>query len=432
MPEYTKFRVLPLNDAAIVLAEGGKIGALNLLFKRHPYSISPFILQILSSIPETISVQSYSQLLPGKFPPSTFTLREPDWIESGNVFSVLDGILEKESKIDIKTEIILKLSVGYVWPSISELCIWYKNRVRDIDVMSGQLDNCLSLVELAYHKGILELQYFGDDLKFFSQFIYSDVCSDDGGFTVSFVTWEKLSQYEKFKLILKGVKRDTVVARLKENAVPFMRKQFSSENMEQSESFLVQWLKEIALENNLEICLLVIEEGFKDLRVNGFFDDEVEAAEVALLCIYSCTLTDQWNMMGAILSLLTRQEVSSFSNASFSPRHRTRAFRSFGYAEENDKTVNLNMSQDLEGCNKATSFQEYSTGLRDLSHADKCESLKRRVQLAEAHVEAGRLLSLYQVHTFFSFLFFSHISLTMVVAKRSLLLVINLYFHFIL
>ena len=79
--EYSKFRLTPLVDTAIALAESGKIGALNLLMKRHPYTISSDILRVLSAIPETIAVQTYSQLLPGKYPPSVVILRDGDWVE---------------------------------------------------------------------------------------------------------------------------------------------------------------------------------------------------------------------------------------------------------------------------------------------------------------------------------------------------------------
>ncbi|KAF8376793.1 hypothetical protein HHK36_031538 [Tetracentron sinense] len=41
--EYGKFRIAPINEIAVNLAEMGKIGALNLLFKRHPYSLAPFM-----------------------------------------------------------------------------------------------------------------------------------------------------------------------------------------------------------------------------------------------------------------------------------------------------------------------------------------------------------------------------------------------------
>ncbi|KAF9622425.1 hypothetical protein IFM89_031228 [Coptis chinensis] len=57
--EYSKFRTVPLSETAVAIAESGKIVALNLLFKRHPYSLAPFILSIIAAIPETVPVQSY-------------------------------------------------------------------------------------------------------------------------------------------------------------------------------------------------------------------------------------------------------------------------------------------------------------------------------------------------------------------------------------
>ena len=63
MQEYREFRVMPINEATVTLAGSGKIGALNLLFKRHPFSLTPFMLEVLGAIPETLPVQTYGQLL---------------------------------------------------------------------------------------------------------------------------------------------------------------------------------------------------------------------------------------------------------------------------------------------------------------------------------------------------------------------------------
>ncbi|XXG59701.1 hypothetical protein AAC387_Pa04g1737 [Persea americana] len=220
--EYGKFRIMPLNEAAITIAESGKIGALNLLFKRHPYSIAPFILNILSAIPETVPVQTYGQLLPGRHPPSTVALRDRDWVECEKMIDFIERVSkDNENNIQMKTELIVKQCKGLVWPSVAELSLWYKNRARDIDSLSGQLDNCLSMVEFACNKGISELQQFCEDILYLSQLIYSDICDDKINFTMSLVAWEQLADYDKFKLMLMGVKEDTVVGRLQEKAIPF-------------------------------------------------------------------------------------------------------------------------------------------------------------------------------------------------------------------
>lgn len=148
MQDYMNFRTLPINESAVLLAESGKIGALNLLLKRHPYSLASCMLEVLAAIPETIPVQTYGQLLPGLYPPSSISVREEDWVECEKMATFIGRILEShESSVDIKTEPIFKQTGGLLWPSINELTTWYKSRAIAIDSLSGQLDNSLCLID---------------------------------------------------------------------------------------------------------------------------------------------------------------------------------------------------------------------------------------------------------------------------------------------
>ncbi|KAG5233673.1 MAG2-interacting protein [Salix suchowensis] len=342
--EYCKFRIIPVGEAAITLAESGKIGALNLLFKRHPYSLSPSLLKILAAIPETVPLQTYGQLLPGRSPPPRIALREEDWVECEEMVNFINRLPENhEIGTQIQTEPIVKRCLGYLWPSSSELSEWYKNRARDIDSFSGQLDNCINLIDLACHKGIYELQKFHEDILYLHQLIYSDENDVDVCSSMSLISWEQLSDYEKFRMMLKGAKEENVVKRLHDKAIPFMRKRFHNMTYftqdQDTDSFLVKWLKEIALENKLDTCLMVFEEGCRELHMNDFFKDEIEAVDCALQCIYLCTVTDRWSIMAALLSKLPQKQ---------------------------DVGISI-------------------------------ECFEKRLKLAEGHIEAGRLLALYQV-----------------------------------
>ncbi|XP_031271389.1 MAG2-interacting protein 2 [Pistacia vera] len=353
--EYSKFRVMPINEAGVKLAESGKIGALNLLFKRHPYTLASSMLQILAAIPETVPVQTYVQLLPGRSPPARVAMREEDWVECDKMVRFIRRLPENhEIHSQIRTEAIVKKYLGSLWPSTNELSIWYKNRARDIDCYSGQLDNCLCLVDFACRKGITELQQFHEDILYLHQLIYSDESNGEISFSMSLTAWEQLSDYEKFCAMLKGVKEENVVERLRDKAIPFMRnrshdltsfaqKQVTVDRVsvdhKKDESFLVRWLKEISLENKLDLCLTVIEEGCREFQSNSFFRDEIEAVDCALQCIYLCTATDRWSTMAAIMSKLSQNQDAKL----------------------------------------------YIDGL------------ERRLKTAEGHIEAGRLLAFYQV-----------------------------------
>ncbi|KAK3034117.1 hypothetical protein RJ639_034469 [Escallonia herrerae] len=350
--EYNKFRVLLINEAAVALAESGKIGALNLLFKRHPYSLNPFMLEILAAIPETVPVQTYGQLLPGCSPPSSISLRDADWVECEKMVSFIKELPQNhERSIQIRTEPIVKQSIGFLWPSSDELLIWYKQRARDIDTLSGQLDNCLCLVDFACRKGICELQQLHEDISYLHQLIYSDVDAGEMNFSMSLSAWEQLTDYERFKLMLRGVSEENVVERLRAKAIPFMQKRLHVADPPSGDglidnpstvnnttvSFLVRWMTEIALENRLDICSTIVEEGCRDFDRNGFFNNEAEVVDCALQCIYSCSSTDRWSTMASMLSKLPQVQDTKF------------------------------------------------------------EGLKRSLKTAEGHIEAGRLLSFYQV-----------------------------------
>lgn len=344
--DYSKFRTSPINETAVALAESGKIGALNLLFKRHPYSLAPFMLKVLAAIPETVPVQTYGQLLPGNSPPSN-ALREEDWVECEEMIKFINRLPNNyENDVQIRTEPIVKRLLGLRWPSINDLSVWYTSRARDIDELSGQLDNCLSLVDFACRKGISELQKFHENISYLEQLIYSADNDDEMNFTMSLAAWERLSHYEKFKMMLRGVKEENVIKRLSDKAIPFMQKRADSSNEDMDNSiisekrngsFLVRWLKEIAKDNKLDICLIVIEEGCKEFVGTGLFRNEVEAVDCAIQLIYLCTTTDRWSTMASMLSKLPPL-------------------------------------QDPE-----------------------VEGLRKRLKLVQGHIEAGRLLAFYQV-----------------------------------
>ncbi|KAH6838206.1 neuroblastoma-amplified sequence protein [Perilla frutescens var. hirtella] len=361
MQEYSRFRYLPISKAAIVIAEGGKIGALNLLFKRHPYSLVPSMLEVLAAIPETIPVQSYGHLLPATSAPSNIVLRDEDWVECEKMVMFINKFhVNHESYIQFMTEPIVMKFMSFQWPSISELSSWYKKRARDIDSLSGQLENSICLVDLAIRKGISELQDFLEDIHYLFQLIYSDENKDDANFTVSLASWEQLSDYEKFRLIMMDVKEDNVITRLHKKAIPFMQKKFNVLTGDDAiighltqtkivDSFLVRWLKEVAAQNKLDLCLIVIEEGFRDMTDHHLFKDEMEFVDCALKCIYLCSDVDRWSTMATILSKLPQ--------------------------------------------------------MRDVEAAD----IRNRLKLAEGHIEAGRLLAHYQVPKPINFFVDSHL-----------------------
>lgn len=223
-----------------------------------------------------------------------------------------------------------------MWPSTNEILIWYKERAKEIDESSGQLENSICLIDYGCRRGMYELQQFLDDISYLQQLVYSEGSDDELQCPISLAEWEDMCDYEKFRSILKGVKEENIVERLRVRAIPFMKSKLHLGGEDQEFSFLVRWLKETAAQNKIEFCSVVIDEWRRDVR-SGFFVDEMDAAECALQCIYLCSAMDKWNTMASIVSKFPRG-------------------------------------------------------------SDICaEGLEKRLKSAEGHIEAGRLLALYQV-----------------------------------
>lgn len=240
----------------------------------------------------------------------------------------------------------------------------------------------------------------------------------DSDVDLSLSAWEHLCDYEKFNAMLNGVTEATVVERLRELAVPFMHRKYGTTgtlegvdyssnqpvmSIDCSETFLVKWLKEKAKDNNLELCSVILEEGCKDSEGIWLFKDEVEMIEVGLDCIYACTLTDRWGLMASILcdlaqkSFKRRQPIGG-SEDFIQRKGLERLLRnSHSSIPSNSKLtmsplflVEDDYSQlSISGSNNALDNQE--------ERVDIVENLDKRLRLAEGHVEAGRLLTHYQV-----------------------------------
>lgn len=400
--EFAAFRSSDLHAVAVEYAEGGKMGSLDLLLKRHQYSLAPFLLSILDAVPETIPPHSYGQLLPELTPPKAFLSRRiQDPVESRKTLDAIKGGVHKleEEKHGIPlegcTEHMVKLARGLSWPSKVEISEWYKARARTIDRVSGQLENSLSLLDLGQRKGVKGLELLLEDTSDLIKVVLTRNGSEEGGTEVelSLDEWEQLGEYEKFQAVLQGAGVDSVVDRLREQAIPFLHRQYNRPSSSQvspvrsgTSPVLGRWLKDMAQESKLDICATVFEEASNGPDGNGLFQEEAELVAVAIDCLYLCPALDQWSVMQSILSR-------------FSPNVDSPVKESVGYSDEIPTRGRFRQGIVSRLRGSVSSRPAYS------EHEDP--SPKRasinvnvggaRLRKAEAHVEAGGLLSLYQV-----------------------------------
>ncbi|KAI9111037.1 hypothetical protein K1719_017912 [Acacia pycnantha] len=80
-------------------------------------------------------------------------MREDNWVECDEMIRFInESVNSHDISIQVKTEPIVKHSARFSWPTTKELSKWYKDRARAMDSLTGQLDNCLSLLDFAICK----------------------------------------------------------------------------------------------------------------------------------------------------------------------------------------------------------------------------------------------------------------------------------------
>ncbi|KAG0610271.1 hypothetical protein M758_7G052400 [Ceratodon purpureus] len=405
--EYAYFCSASLQRVACEYAEGGRIGALDVLFKRHRYSLAPSVLTILDSLPETLPPHSYSNLLPQVAAPQAFLARgDCDWVESKKTVARLNTVRDTlghsmvgDVNLLESTEHMIKLAQGLVWPSESEIVEWYKNRARTIDKISGQLENSLSLLDWGQRKGVKDLDSLFEEISDLIKVVLVSEKSEDSTLVFDLETWESLSEYQKFQVMLQGVQADSIVDKLREQALPFLYRHHHRSSSALSpvnepstsvSTILATWLRDTAQQNKLELCAAVFEDASSGAHGNGLFESESEMIGVAVDCIYLCTAVDQWPLMKSILakfghSLDSPSKGPGGTHFQDSPRRGGLRKGLVSRFRMSSKPVS-DMETDGGNLKAGSSFSD------------------PRLQQAEARVEASELLSRYHVEQPMKFL----------------------------
>ncbi|MCO5576948.1 hypothetical protein L7F22_030769 [Adiantum nelumboides] len=285
---------------------------------------------------------------------------------------------------------MVKALIGFAWPSENEIIEWCKRRVSNIDRLSGQLENALTLIDLGKQKGIPGLDDLWEDLTSLHWVTYNNAEADDSTeINWSLEGWQVLTDYEKFQALLKGVTESNVFDRLNEKAIPFMNRKVRTvpvNNQDQEQSFLVKWLKEMAAKDQLHICAAVLTEACKNIRSNSLFKSDLDCINAGLECVYTCCGIDQWDTMEKILTKLS-QCCSQLQPDNLEDRSST-------------------LKQIGRGASRVRPFSMYTRSAENTVKADTgvtsakenvYAALDRKIHKALGHVDAGRLLFNYQV-----------------------------------
>ncbi|KAH7618770.1 putative MAG2-interacting protein 2 [Nannochloris sp. 'desiccata'] len=164
---YTELRSANIIHVAQSATSCGNFAALTVLLDSHPYSLAPYILEILSCAPETFAAKSIEsllrQILSLQGAPPTLP-RTSDWVEINSVYTLLRRQQDQQGNnnnngksnsfnpppaaLVTATENLVQAGTPrYSPPTETQIASWARRRAVSVDRLTGQLPAAMELLE---------------------------------------------------------------------------------------------------------------------------------------------------------------------------------------------------------------------------------------------------------------------------------------------
>ena len=303
-----------LVDSACLLATRESFAPLQILFKRHGFSIWPSRLPILACIPMHLSPSYYHELLPKldisrdeEFRPPVITRRpELDWTEDPSVQAALSasGYAAPQDRLSTHR--------GDEAPrpmASQELASWYQRHIQTILGLTGMVDVALSMAQHATSRGVPGFDELGEELSLLSRLVYdAQAAAKDGSeddWTLE--QWKSMDSLAIIRAMLAHSTPETVVADIRKFVLPylFVLESRAERAGDPNPSLSLHVLNEFILEAPLEMVASIFEESKPTLLArHRLISDNEDMARLALACLYGSDSLDEWRIMSLIFECL--------------------------------------------------------------------------------------------------------------------------------
>ncbi|KAL9642816.1 hypothetical protein ABK040_009891 [Willaertia magna] len=254
-------------------------------------------LEILNNIPETTDPNEFEELLPN-VDPETKMMAKWDFAE------------RCRKKVDfVETYWFQKrfLNNNIVYNNLTseEITQWYLKRATTIEEVSGLVSHSLVLLDIGRNShGVLNLDKLYNQFGFLNLIIYSSNNSHDiEKQLLGFEEYvDKLSNYEKFKLLI-NVYSDDIVSQLKNRGLIFIDQ--CNESKAAKESMLYKYILEELAPQEISKCVQIFEASKPNEKHRIIKDDEM-MTKLAIDCIYSCKQENVTQQLNVILKCLPK------------------------------------------------------------------------------------------------------------------------------
>lgn len=282
-----------VEESAFSAAANNEIDILRTLFTRHARQLNPLRLDVLDTVPLFSDVTEYTDLLP-KFDPS----RKVEVLQEGRAW--------RTDSNEWKSEPIVRNSLGLApeyptWtPSSAErLADWYQRRIRELDEVTGQVDNALSLVQYGAAQDLPGLDALGEQLSLLSRLVYDRRSAGSAHANQqawSLKKWQSSSEADIVDAYLSQSTPETIVQDIRGQVLPYLyvlesqRERAGKPDPKLHDTLLFDWMlrsAESPSPANLETIAAIFDASKPTLpAVQRIVRSDEDLARLALACCY--------------------------------------------------------------------------------------------------------------------------------------------------
>ena len=266
--QYRRFRDVDLIEYASLCSRKGDVRSLEILF-RHHNELVPHRLALLSSFPESLSLDTYKHLLP-KINPAT---SQPIPIKHSEAVSfnwcdseLVTQYFEKPKSGDFLYEQFFPTLKPTEELTTEEIADWYCSRAEEIEARTGIIELSLEMLNIAAENSIPrcfldnKLASYKLDFKDLAEFVYVWEIHHD----VSLASFKSLSTRAKINIILSRINdRET------DKGLSLIKALMDDEDLKESGARMTI-LKEIIENDGLWFAELVLEKKFLTIQDEVF------------------------------------------------------------------------------------------------------------------------------------------------------------------
>jgi hypothetical protein len=386
----SQFMVNELVWSACRLASLEWFDALRVLMDRHGSYLWPLRLSILDNIPEYTHPSEFQSVVfrydftsSQEMKPSSMPWRlEEDFVESRIVQQAA-----QESGLEISTGVrfaaITLRATSHPEPLTGrELAAWFRDRVDRIISCTGMIDVALALVQHGASQGIPGLDEVGEELSLLSRLTYDTPFADEMPNDWTLALWHSMDPPAVVRAYLANSTPETVPQDILRLVLPylFVLEARAERAGTPDPDIHIRLLSDYVLTSPLEVVASIFDASKPTLPApQRIIRDDEDLARLALACLYGSNSLNEWSTMSRIFECLPAWAYSR--------------------DEENDEDAADTTIVSLGAFVAPTTTRPHAspTELMTFFKPLHIASLSRALDILDVHLEAGEILSRWNV-----------------------------------